>query len=219
MHLGMTAAVMMLSRPSLGVPFIVGFSQSKTADPTMPAHRAGDLIVGARTRVGSGTSVPSDENWTQWAVYSGTANTVSVQWKIAADASEGWGTWSQVGGRRMVWVFRNAKIGHINGAALNTAADTTTLAWPPLNGGSNFTDGASIVCGHFLTTAAQASVTGHEATGLTNVRFADPNTSSGADGEVCADSGTSLLTSYAGENKTLDTLSTYGIFIFSVARA
>jgi hypothetical protein len=185
----------------------------------MPAHQPGDLIIGARPRVGSATSVPSDEGWTAWATYSGSAQTVSVQWKIADSSSEGWGTWSQSGGRRLVWVFRNAQLGHINGAALDTAADTTTLAWPSLNGGSAFTDGASIVCGHFLTSAAQTSVTGHEPTGLTNIRFAEQNTVTGNDGEVCADTGTSLLTSYAGENKTLDTLSTYSIFIFSVARA
>lgn len=219
MHMGMGVGLLLAQRASLGLPFVIGFAQSKSTSPTMPAHQAGDLIIGARSRVGSAASTPSDENWTTWATYTGTATAVSIQWKIAASSSEGWGTWSQTGGRRLVWVFRNAALGHIAGDALDTGEATTTLTWPPLNGGAAFTGGASLVAGHFLTVNPQTSVTGHEPTGLANIRFADPNTATGNDGEVCADTGTSLLTSYAGETKTLDASSPYANFIFSVCRA
>ena len=212
------AGLLLTQRPSQGQPFIFGFAQSKSAAPTPPAHGAPDLFVGMRPRVGSGLSSPSDGGWTLWDSASGTACSIGVYYKYATSSAEAWGTWSQTGGRRLLWVFRNAVIGHIAVTALDTAAATTTLTWPALNGGSAFTGGASLVCSHFLTVTQQTAVTGHNPTGLDNIRFSDPNTSTGNDGEICADTGTSLLTSYAGETRTLDASSAYTVVIFSIAR-
>lgn len=196
---------------------ILGFATSKSGSPTMPAHSTGNLIVGAMLRNASAASAPSDGGWTEWATYTATGCCASIYYKIAASSSEAWGTWSQAG-RRAVWVFDNAQIGHVNGSALNSGGATTTLTWPALNSGATFTGGSSIVCAAVLTGNAQTSVTGHEPTGLANSRVSNPNTS-GADGEVICDTGASLLSSFASETRTLDTSTPYATIVFSVAAA
>lgn len=196
---------------------IVGFAQNKGGDPTMPTHSAGNLIVGGILRQGSTASVPSTGGWTEWVTYTATGCCVSLYYKVAASSAEAWGTWSS-GGRRFVWVFDNAQLGHVNGSALATSSATTTLTWPALNGGAAFTGGQSIVCAAVLTANAQTSVTGHEPTGLSNVLLAAVN-STNADAEVIADTGTGFLTSYTGDTRTLDTSSTYATIVFSVAAA
>lgn len=214
MHMGMSVGLLLSQRRNRGLPFIVGFATSKTGNPTMPAHIPGDLIVGVMARAGSAIPAP-DASFTTWQSYGGTASAIQIASKVAASSSETWGTWTQTG-RRLVYVFRNAAKGHIAGDALDTGEATTTLTWPALNGGAAFTGGASIVCSGFLTATQQTSVTGHNPTGLDTIRLTDPNTSSGNDGEVISDTGSTLLTSYAGETRTLDASSVYTNFIFSV---
>lgn len=215
MGLGLTKA-RTVALPEL-LPTYVGFAHSKTGNPTMPAHQVGDLIVGGVVKAASSTPSVSDANWTLWDVQAATGSAYAVYTKVAASTSEAWGTWSNVtGGRRFVYVFRNAQKGFLAGVVQLSGEAGTSVAWPALNSSAAFGQThigvAAICCG-----TVQTAITSLGPAAFTTDRVRE--LASSTDSDVICDTGTATLASYAGEADTLDTSTVHGLVVFTVKRA
>lgn len=199
------------------LPSYVGFAHSKTGNPSMPAHQVGDLIIGGVVKAAQSSPSVSDANWTLWSTNSATGSAYAVYTKVAASTSEGFGTWSNVaGGRRFVYVFRNAQKGFIEGVVQLSGEAGTSVSWPQLNSGSAFTEthlGAAAIC----VGTVQVAITSLGPAAFTTDRVRE--LSSSTDSDVICDTGTASITSFATEADTLDTSSVHSLVVFTVKRA
>ncbi len=135
-------------------PTFVGFATG-IADPlTLPAHIADDLILGSHQRNAATVAVfDAAEDWNVWvsaqtgvSSYTGTSGSISLAYKIAADAAEAWGTMSVGTGGRRCWIYRDAAPSNHNGSI---TASSTALAWPALT----LEEDSIVIAGLFCNTA------------------------------------------------------------------
>ena len=162
------------------------FSTSATAG-TLPAHQAGDLLIGIAYRT-SATVPGMPSGWTAVQQATATNTSIRVASFIATGPGTSGGTWTGAG-KVLVLVYRNAAIG-----AGNTTADYSgSSSWTSPALTLSNTSGGSWV----LTSAAFNSLarTGTLPPGLTAIP--------GMDGTVPAGHTGAGVTSYAGGTGTI----------------
>jgi surface protein len=104
-------------------------SATGTTSATLPAHQAGDLILGFAFRDGSTTSPTRPSGWTTIDTASGTSCSAALGYKVAASGSETTGTWTNAN-TVIFLVYRGAET---NGQTVIFADSTgvgTTVTYP-----------------------------------------------------------------------------------------
>ncbi|OQC40569.1 MAG: hypothetical protein BWX64_01442 [Acidobacteria bacterium ADurb.Bin051] len=169
---------------------------------TIRSRAGGNFAAGAATSASGAATLSA----AQVGRFFGAGASSIFAWKIAATTSEVWGDWVQ-GGRRQVWVFRNAAIGVRNGSSV---ASGTSVAWPELQN----IQGPALVGGGLFCNTAQVAMTGKGPTGWTE------RAANAGGGNFAADTNVTYLNSFAGEGgKTIDTASIHTVGVFSVRAA
>lgn len=133
-------------------PVLIGFANSSTANPTIPAHQTNDLLVAAGF-ASSNTLATLPSGWTDWPPDAGaqTGNSVSLRLVYQVASAPGTTiTWTDAGSARPVWVFRNATRS-VN-RFVNASAGTT-CAWPTLT-----LTGPSLICTLAYKASAQTAI-------------------------------------------------------------
>lgn len=136
--LAMPLTLGMLKRRSFNTITFVGQTTALASSFTMPAHAAGDLIIGYASSVAS-TVATLPAGWT--LITTGVLSTMGVVmgYKIAASSSETSGTWSGGSTTTTGCVIYRGATGV--GTPSKTGANSTTMTWPSLtiiNSGSSW---------------------------------------------------------------------------------
>jgi len=172
---------------------------SGTTSATLPAHKAGDLLVVVAVNPTS-TTIPSlPAGWTSIQSGSRVSVAVRVGFRIATSDSETTGTWTNASSV-IAAVYRNAAIG----ASAITNNASTTINWPALT--LQVTDGSSWVSGGAVVIDAQAYSSVVPSGRMDRLRSEDA---------VLWDSNSGIA-SYAGETSTQAVAMDYVTVVFEI---
>lgn len=137
-------------------PFLVGFANVNTGEPTIPDGAVGDIIIAACSNATALQAVPS--GYTDWApdagTQSGTGMHLRLVYKVAESVTETitWGA----SGTKPVWRWRNAARG-VN-SFVYAATGEASCAWPTLT----------------LADPSRVCVTANKGSAQTNIGVVEP---------------------------------------------
>lgn len=193
-------------------PTLVGFANSSTGNPTMPAHVAGDLIVAIASN--NTTTLPTAVDgggggtWLTWDSTTGNNCAIVIAYMIATGTAHTV-AWTNAISSRPVWVFRTAQR---DVKFVGVAPGSTLVSFPTLSGTA-----LGIYVYYLMTRNSQINISAQVAFGGSYTERVARNTIPAA---WVGDTNTNLLNSSSPGNKTLDTSSSgHAIAAFAVKGA